>query len=144
MLEMKIGEIESNKEAEEIGIGIWKFVLAREGDSIVFYAGTAPCDAESTTEYVSVAERFRIKKADILGGGLMMYEGAVLQFSDGSEDFGPVPSAAILALKKQLTAEMGLRHEIAEVVVAMDNTSNLVKRYADRVKFWKELGYGFN
>jgi hypothetical protein len=143
MLELMIGDIESNEEAEERGLGMWKFILTMNGNVLTFYAGAVPCDPESTTEYRDVAANLGVPVDLIVGGGLMMYEGGALQICDGSEEFGPVPSGVMEDFKDQLTAAMGLRYVVNEVVIAMDNTSDLIPANPIKVKFWEDLGYSF-
>ncbi len=143
MLELKIGEIESNKEAEEHHLGMWKFILVMDGETMLFYAGAVPCDAERTTEYMDIAKRLGIPADLIVGGGLMMYEGRALQICDGSEEFGPVPSGVIEDLRAPLITAMGLRYDVKEMVVAMDNTSDLITNNPIKVMFWEGLGYTF-
>ncbi len=143
MLEFRIGEIESNKEAEDHQLGMWKFILVMNGETMLFYAGAAPCDPKSTTEFRDIANRLGIPVDLIVGGGLMMYEGKTIQMCDGSVEFGPVPSRVIEDFREPLTAEMGLKYPVEEMVVAMDNTSDLVKDNPIKVKFWEVLGYSF-
>ena len=90
MLELKIGNFEGNKQVDEENYGSWRFILAKEGNKILLYAGAVPQDHTIDYGHRNVVSENDIS-SKIIGGGDICFRYGTLDIEGMSGKYGIIP-----------------------------------------------------
>jgi len=142
-LEIKIGNIELTKDVEPF-LDNWRFVLAKEKETISLYAILLPTDGSSFICNIAV-ERNVLDPSIIIGGGGINYVNGTLEFVDWSVDYGIIPNEFMRELAPVLVEHMKEKYPIDDVKINMwyDPETSPQKSSA-QIKKWEKMGYSFD
>jgi len=144
MLELKIGNFAENKKVDEEEFGSWKFVLAKEEDTISLYAGANPKDWRINYGHGNVVIDNDIS-SQVIGGGDICFHYGGLDITGMSGNYGIVPNSIMEEFAKLVVDQLKDKGKIKKVEVDMHyRPMESEKADPKHIEMWKKLGYEFD
>ena len=135
-LELKIGNIEKAGSIES-----WRFILAKDDNTITFYAKAYPEDTSSFLCRGAVEEN-GIPHSSVIGGGGMSVICNILRLGDSSADYGIVPNSVMEKFVPLIAAYL---RAIKTAEINMWYDPGISERNNPKhCEMWKQLGYEFD
>lgn len=144
MLELKIGNFENSEETNEFGT-FWRFILAKEDETLKLYADIIPEDPDINYGHRNVVEKNKVSRGNVLGGGDISEMFSELKINGMSGDFGIVPNSVIEQFVNMIVTEIKDQYtlEKAEIDMWYDPETS-TKSSSQHIEMWKNLGYEFD
>lgn len=143
MLELKIGSIEENRQASVEEFGVWKFILAKDDNKILLYAGAHPKD-----DYEYGHRNVIINNdiySEVIGGGDICFHYGALDINGMSGNYGVVPNSIMEEFAKLVVDQLKSKYNIKKVEVNMHYCPGKSEKADPKhIEMWKRLGYEFD